>query len=200
MEGKDRQELVVIHDERLRRTTGLPGRVSERTFDQILEIDAGGACIPSLQMVFDEVATYAQHKRSALSEFTINVELKGPGCAEPLHTFIQRQAKLPRLMFSSFDHQQLFELRALDAHYPIAPLYDKWPSRRRTSWIETAAQLTAVAVNLNWRLCNLERVSAITAAGYDVNAYTVNDPEIAKRLEEMGVSGIFTDRPDLFLS
>jgi glycerophosphoryl diester phosphodiesterase len=40
---------------------------------------------------------------------------------------------------------------------------------------------------------------AVRAGGRRVWAYTVNEPELARRLAEAGVSGLFTDHPERFL-
>jgi glycerophosphoryl diester phosphodiesterase len=53
---------------------------------------------------------------------------------------------------------------------------------------------------LSVRITTAKRVRAIQQAGYEVWVYTVNRPEEAERLAEMGVSAIFSDRPDLMLA
>jgi glycerophosphoryl diester phosphodiesterase len=61
-------ELIVIHDDRIERTTNGAGYVMEKTLDYLQSLDAGkGQRIPTLREVFDAV-----DRRSG-----INVELKG---------------------------------------------------------------------------------------------------------------------------
>ena len=68
-------ELVVFHDDRLERTTNGEGLLMGQSFDYLRSLDAGdGELIPTLAEVFDVAA----------DRVGINVELKGPGTAEPV--------------------------------------------------------------------------------------------------------------------
>ncbi len=65
-------ELIVIHDERLERTTNGTGCVMDKTLAYLRSLDAGkGQRIPTLREVFDCVDR----------RVGINVELKGPDTA-----------------------------------------------------------------------------------------------------------------------
>ena len=77
---------------------------------------------------------------------------------------------------------------------PVAPLFGRW----RENGLEIARALRAHAVNISDRIAIPERVTAIVDAGFACYVFTVNDVQHAKDLKEMGVSGVFTDRPDLF--
>jgi glycerophosphoryl diester phosphodiesterase len=52
-----------------------------------------------------------------------------------------------------------------------------------------------VALHLHVRLATRAAVSAAAAAGLPVLVYTVNAPELARRLFARGVAGVFTDLP-----
>ena len=65
-------ELIIIHDERLERTTNGTGYVRDTSLAYLRSLDAGkGQCIPTLREVLDSVDRRAG----------INVELKGPNTA-----------------------------------------------------------------------------------------------------------------------
>ena len=189
------ETLAVIHDKTLDRTTDRKGPVAELSPADLASTDAGGASIPTLAEVFDLVQQHANHTDAPITEFLLNVELKGAGTAAVVADFLSQRADKPRLLVSSFDHQELRTFRQLDSLTPVAPLYDKW----RTDWQQTATDLHATAVNLGWRICTQRRVQKITQAGFELYAYTVNRKSIAQRLASWGVTGIFTDRPDRFL-
>ena len=73
------EQLVVIHDRTLGRTTNGSGFVTRKSFAYLRSLDAGqGEHIPTLAEVFDTV------DRRAL----INVELKGPHTAAPVGALI----------------------------------------------------------------------------------------------------------------
>ena len=185
-------QLLVLHDSELERTTSGSGELADHDLAHLRSLDAGnGEQIPLLE----EVAELINAHRAATGITTVlNVELKGTDTAAATAAFAARHLELPVLV-SSFRHSELAAYRQLRPGDWIAPLY----ARYDPDWPETAARLEACAVNLSSRIATPARVQAIRAAGYLVFVYTVNQLRAARRLEGMGVSGVFTDRPDRLL-
>lgn len=182
-------DLLVIHDRQLSRTTNGRGLVSDFTTDHLRTLDAGnGQAIPLLAEV---VELLLKHRSETGETVALNIELKGPLTAEPVASILEQWRMLPVLV-SSFDHDELRRFRSLDNTTAVAPLYDRY----NEAWPQTAAELAASAVNLSARIATRQRVSKMRQAGYRVFVYTVNDIGQAERLRDMGVSGVFTDRPD----
>lgn len=173
-------ELVVIHDEWVERTTDGAGRVADLPFAALRRLDAGGGeRIPTL----DEVL------RAVPPDVAVNIELKGPGTAEPV---AERLAGADRpLLVSSFDWAELHRFHALCGHVACAPLCGRWQPNLK----QFAAEIGAWSVNLANRLPNSTRVERIRGWGCRCLVYTVNDPLRARELAAMGVAGIFTDDP-----
>lgn len=183
--------LAVIHDFKLDRTTNRTGLVADLTEAQLAQIDAGdGAGLPTLSQVFTAVANHANPPK------LINIEIKGRSSAALLSKFIENYQGNIEILVSSFDHAELIAFRALDATTPVAPLYDKW----QADWREMATHLDASAVNLGSRICTEKRIGQIKAAGYCLYVYTVNRVATAKKLAGWGADGVFTDRPDRYLT
>ena len=93
---------------------------------------------------------------------------------------------------SSFKLKELKAFRAADKHTPIAPLFHRWED----SCTEIGEELNAVAINCSVKIVNENRVKLIKEGGFKVFVYTVNSPNKAEELFNMGVDGIFTDHPD----
>jgi glycerophosphoryl diester phosphodiesterase len=186
-------ELIVIHDAKLNRTTSGRGAVSEYSIERLRTLDAGnGQQIPLLSEV---VSLVRQHEQTARHPITLNIELKGPDTALPTADFLSAEPKLP-VLISSFNHKELQLFREQAANVPVAPLYDRY----RSDWHTTATKLGASAVNLSAKIVTSERVRAMQRAGFAVFVYTVNSLEEGLQLKEMGVNGIFTDRPDKLMT
>ncbi|MYJ75784.1 MAG: glycerophosphodiester phosphodiesterase, partial [Gammaproteobacteria bacterium] len=97
-------EVVVIHDERVDRTTNGVGLVRDLTFAELRRLDAGdGQRVPTLKEVLDLVPEH----------MLVNIELKGVGTAEPVAAIVgdlalgAKRGRLPALLVSSFDHGEL---------------------------------------------------------------------------------------------
>ena len=177
------RELVVIHDDTVDRTTDGTGALTDFSFEKLRQLDAGdGERIPILKEVLDLVTT----------SVGVNVELKGPGTATAVAKVLRQYSH--RKLVSSFDHEELRQFVADGSGIPVAPLFGRW----RENGLEIARALRAHAVNISDRIAIPERVTAIVDAGFACYVFTVNDVQHAKDLKEMGVSGVFTDRPDLF--
>lgn len=182
-------EVVVIHDERVDRTTNGTGRVSELSFAELRRLDAGaGQPIPTLKEVLDLIP----------EQVMVNIELKGPGTALPVAGILGDRAdgdettKLPSLLVSSFDHDELRRFHDICPGVPCAPL-----AKRFSDGLEpTVRALDAWSVNLSLRTATEAHVRAVRNWGRRCFVYTVNDLATAHALRAIGVTGVFTDYPD----
>ena len=99
------EELFVIHDSRVDRTTNGSGKIAELTREQIESLDAGnGQKIPTLS----EVLAFINGRCG------VNIELKGAGTAGPvcdlLNTLLNRSHLSSPILISSFDYRELDEV------------------------------------------------------------------------------------------
>ena len=78
---------------------------------------------------------------------------------------------------------------------PRAMLFRKVPS----NWTEIAVELGCATINADQRYLSEGLVADVSAAGYPVLAYTVNDAARARQLFGWGVTSVFSDAPDIML-
>ncbi len=64
-------------------------------------------------------------------------------------------------------------------------------------WQRAAAALGCSNLHIAGRALSGKRVVWIKRAGYQLAAFTIDDPKQAKRLAALGVDCIITDRPDM---
>lgn len=179
-------ELLVIHDDKLNRTTDGSGFVEAQTLAYLRSLNAGdGEKIPLLS----EVIELVDHRCK------INIELKGKGTANPvnelLSKFIAEGWHEDEFLISSFDHKEL--ANAATGIKRGALFY-----KQSDSMFDRAASLNAYAVNLSLKITDPETVSQAHEKGYKVFVYTVNSHDEMLALKQIGVDGVFTNFPDLF--
>ena len=177
--------LLVIHDDRLERTTSGSGDIQCHGIGQLRALDAGGGQpIPFVEEVFEALPP----------EVGINVELKGSATAEPVFAMLRDFGDQQRdVLVSSFNLGELRRFAQLArGAFDVAPLFQRWNGRIPRA----AAELGAWAVNLGVRAATRRHVQELRSGGLRVLVYTVNNPVDAQRLFSWGVSGIFTDFPD----
>jgi glycerophosphoryl diester phosphodiesterase len=189
---------VLLHDDRLERTTDGRGRVSALPLAAVRRCDAGtwfhssfaGERVPTLEealMLLAELGLGA------------NVELKAARGKEAatgaaVADLLARTwpADLGHLLISSFMHGALAAARDRAPHIARGILFRRVPRH----WRSVAAGLGCVTIHADHQRFRPAVLSEIRRAGYPLLAYTVNDPERAKTLFDFGVNSVFSDVPD----
>jgi glycerophosphoryl diester phosphodiesterase len=181
-------ELVVIHDDRLERTTNGRGCVWEKTLEELKNLDAGkGQKIPTLKEVFDLINKKVQ----------INIELKGENTAEPVseaikYFILQNGWKEEMFLVSSFNHQELKKFKELMPNIRIGILITEIP----INYAKIAQDLNAWSINPSMEFINQTFIDDAHSRGLKVLIWTVNSSEDIKRMKSLGVDGVFSNFPD----
>ena len=178
--------LMVIHDDRLERTTNGHGRLVDHSFAALRALDAGrGERIPTLDEVLDLVGARAE----------VVVELKGADTAAPVAALLRARgpAAAAGVVVSSFDHVELARLRALLPTVRRGALVAGVPLR----YAAFARELDAHSVHMSADFLRVPFVDDARRRGMAVWVFTVNRADEAERLRALGVDGVFSDVPDV---
>jgi glycerophosphoryl diester phosphodiesterase len=196
------REPILLHDDRLDRTSDGQGAVARLPLAAIRQYDAGswfspdfaGEAIPTL---FETVAILAEFGLGA------NVELKagrasaaetGKVAAGALARFWP--AHLPAPLISSFSAEALLAAQREAPQIARGLLCRSIPR----DWRERAENLGCVSLHADQRRLSPAIVAKIRASGYSVLAYTVNEPARADALLTWGVTSVFSDVPHIILA
>jgi len=192
------EQLFLLHDDTLDRTTNGHGAAAEHTWQELAKLDAGawfgaGFASERLPTLADAAARCAQDAVAA------NIEIKPcPGREALTGRLVAMgalefwQGQTPPLL-SSFSFEALAAARDAVPSLPRGMLFEAVPDE----WLRIVRELDCVSLHASHRYLTAQRVADIRAAGLRVLAYTVNDPERAKLLAQWGVDMICTDRIDL---
>lgn len=175
--------LVIIHDKKVDRTTNGRGLVKEMTLRELKKLDAGkGEKIPTLEEVFD------------LGKGTIKfvVELKDRGTEEKVINLIRDKGLVDDVFLVSFHCDLIKRAKSLEP-------------RIRTGLImlfsfDTAGrgkECNADAVAPSQHFITRGMVERVHKNGMFLFTWTVDSPKKAKKLKDMGVDGIVTNKPDV---
>lgn len=174
------EELVVFHDETLDGLTDATGRVAETPLETLRSLTVGDseATIPTLAAVFEAVP----------DGVGLNVELKENGLAEDCLAVFDRYDN--DVLVSSFDADALREFATV-SDVPLALLFANGPDAA----LDVARDIGCGAVHPFRRCCDAGVVDTAHGAGFDVNAWTVQNGTQADRLASLGVDGLIVDAP-----
>lgn len=181
------EELVVIHDRELCRTTNGTGVLEDYSLPELLKLDAGlGEKIPTLWQVLELVQ----------NRCVLNIELKGHDTTEPLLKLLHKarselHTDWSKLLVSSFHHPLLQHIKTLAPELAIGALTASIP----LNYCEFATELGAMSVNCDRAFINEAMVQDAKKRGLKVFVYTVNNQREARRLQQLGVDGIFCNFP-----
>lgn len=162
--------------------------------------DFAGEPIPTLGQVLDRFG----------GQVLIDIEIKThPMRAElaaGVVAEVQRLGLQDQVVVTSFDPFMLEQVKLLDASIPRGQLTATFKDADqnavtklvlRRMWLNGKSEPQFIAVE-HTRVTK-RFVRKQNRKGCQVWAWTVNDPEEMKRLLELGVTGLITDRPDLGL-
>lgn len=172
---------VVIHDERVDRTTNGTGAVAELPLAELQLLDAGdGTRIPSLEEVLDLVGA-AVH---------VDIEVKAAAAADAVLAVTARRPAL-RYAVSSFDHTVLEHVKSRTSNVEVWPLTIGASDQA----IAVAHDLGSSYLAMHEQFVNAEILDYLRGRSIEAWVWTVNDPARARELATMGVAGICTDDP-----
>jgi glycerophosphoryl diester phosphodiesterase len=198
-----RDALVLIHDKELGASTSGRGNVRDHTLEELRRVDAGeGETIPTLEEAASLIKGRAQ----------MNVDLKESGYEGEVLQVLRKHGVLGDVLISSLIPASLRMVKALAPEvlvglsYPSTRPYltpfirlTPWLMRLTMSWRISGmiAAASADAAMVRYQLITPQLVTAAHRVGYRVLAWTVDDQFVMRRLKQMGIDGIASNRPDL---
>lgn len=192
---------VVIHDLDLDKTTDGTGPVEALDLAEIKKLDAGSKFAPNFKG--EQIPTLDEAFETLGPEMFVNVELKSisyrPNGLEPAALAVLRKHKAEkRVIVSSFNPFALRRFRALAPDIPIGYLYTpEEPLYLRNGWLMIG--LKHEARHPHHEMIDAKFMAWAKRKGYQVNTWTVDDPERVKVLRDLGVNAIISNRPDVAL-
>ncbi len=188
---------VLAHDPDLVRLAGCDSLVRDLTVDQLCDIDLGGG---------HRIATLAQALR-AFPDSRFNIDIKDAESIDAVATAVADARATARVLITSFSEARRRRAVALlpqvatsasARRFAVALVLAKlgWVGAvRRTLRGLDAVQVPERAYTIH--IATRRVIHALRSAGVTVHFWTINDPIEMRRLFDLGVDGIVTDRPDL---
>ncbi|MFT5470260.1 MAG: glycerophosphoryl diester phosphodiesterase [Verrucomicrobiales bacterium] len=197
-------QVVCIHDGTAMRTGGQDLKISETTLTDLQKLEYGAWKDPRWKG--EPIPTLAEVLKSIPDGKLFFLEVKGgPVIVPALAAEIRKsELKAEQIVIIAFNAQVIAEakkaLPEIKACWLASFKQDKdsgeWtPSA--ASIIETLKRIGADGVDCRAELAAVDEgfVKEIRAAGMELHCWTVNNPEQARRLQQLGFDSITTDRP-----
>lgn len=179
--------LVAFHDADLSRTCGRPGRIDQLPWSEVSQARVDGRePIPR----FDDLM-------EAFPTARINIDCKADSGVEALIAAVRRHDCLDRICVGSFNDVRLRRLRsALGSGLcsSFGPI--QVAALRVNAPIPGGGQCAQVPVRAGHvTVVDRRTVQRAHRRGHQVHVWTIDDDDEMRRLLDLGVDGIMTDRP-----
>lgn len=171
-------ELAVIHDPILKRLFGSSKPVSLLTLSELKEVSKGRE-IPTL----DEVL--------ASLHIDLIVEIKVHGIEEKV---LSKLKKFPhKVMISSFYPKVLKKIRALDGNIELGLAIGYGELHLLPFILSLTRKINLTSINPRNTIVSSTLVSFFRLSKKKVYVWTVNDEKEYRRMQRLGVDGVYTD-------
>ena len=189
--------VVVIHDEKVDRTTGASGNVRDLTLEELRKLDA--SYIYTGQMGFNPVPTFEEYcEWVAGTDLVTNIELKTgvypyPDIEAKVWELIEKYHLENKVIISSFNHYSILRMKELAPELPYGLLEESW-------LVNAGAYVAGVGVQAYHPYhggLNAESVAEIKSHGIAINTWTVNDEARVRELMALGVDIVIGNFPDM---
>ncbi|MFT8871776.1 MAG: glycerophosphodiester phosphodiesterase [Sporolactobacillus sp.] len=191
------QKVVVIHDDKVNRTTNGKGQVKNFTLEELKQLDAGSwfspkygeERIPTLIEVLNLLADYRG---------LLNIEFKTdrniyPGIEARVFQLVKQYRPDDAVVYSSFNHESLIRMKQIDPEAETALLL--W-ERLADPWRYT--EQTGASAQHLWEASAFSETTAqLHAHNIKVRAWTVNKPKNMHIGFNVGVDALITDYPEV---
>ena len=188
------KKVVLFHDKNTKKITGHNLTIMDATWEELKPL----VVIPrktnrpeytheTIPLLEDVLAVIPEDRM-------LVIEIKtGPEILPHLQKVIEQHWKSGKISFIAFDFETIKKTKAL---YPETPCY--YLSSFKTDinkHFDAVVESGLNGVDLRQNIIDGELMERCHASGLDVWCWTVNDPEIALKMQKLGVSAVTTDRP-----
>ena len=187
--------IIVMHDDNLKRTTGLDKNVWEVTYDEIKNLDNGAFFDPEFAgtkiCTLDEAIKLAA---SAKDKLYLNIEIKrnghDDGITEKVVQIILDNNYLNYCDITSQDYSTLEEVREINPY--VLTAYTSVIGIGNIESLEAAD-----IISIQETFATYENIERIHNAGKRVFVWTINEQDTMEQLANLNVDAILTNDPRL---
>ena len=199
------EEVIVLHDRTLQRTSTGNGPARNYSLEEIRRLDAGSWFHP--MFVEQRIPTLSEVFRQIGSRLWVDVEMKSdllhrepPGLLEEKVIDVVRTCGMDeRVMFSSFNHQLLLNIKRINSSAITGVLFDFLHDFGRSP-SKLAERVGAKVFKCATRELTRRMVHDAHTHDIAVYVYTLNSVPGVKRMLTYGVDGILSNNADDIVS
>lgn len=175
-------EIVIIHDELIDRTSNGTGKVNSLTLKELRNFDFGfGEKILTLKEILLEFG----------NKYWLNIEIKEAGLEEQLVQLIYKYKISEKVVVSSFYGEVLNKIKEIRSEIPTAFLYD-FPINDLD---ELTNEIRIDGIHPGKDQINQKLIDQAHERSLSVRSWTIDEIDLALNFASINIDGIITNTP-----
>ncbi len=191
---------VIFHDAQLNRHTNGKGLLSKHTLAELKKLNAGSWFDPRFSdqriPTLEEVLAFASGK------IALNIEIKSEAVSDKIEVekkcleLVKKYRMINHVLFSSFDYRVVTHFKKIDPKIPAALVYNNREPKKKLPH-QITREYQADAFNCNYLQLTKKWIRDLHKHNIPNFIYTVDNEAKMRKLITAGVTGIFTNKPDV---
>lgn len=184
-------KIVIFHDETINSKSSGTGKISDHTYDELLNMDFGSWF--DKKFAGEKIVLFEDFCKEFLSEnLTFAIELKCSGIEEDALRIIYKYKRHDCIYITSFSFEALENVRKLDENIKIGWLVEKINPQN----IDKLLRIRGNQICPDAAKVTREDVDLAKKYGLEVRLWGVVNEEIMKKTYSLGIEGMTVNFPD----
>jgi len=189
-------ELVIMHDSTLERTTNGHGKIRNHSLQEIRQLDARqGEKVPLLS---EAIQLACESQKRLFVEVKGATEAEGLAIAEAAVRALEADSFLSQIVLTSFSPSALLRAKAIQPE--LSTMLDPSPQDGSLTPRQICAQVLGAGANCvsyDFRFLTPEIATECQLTGLSLWPWDPDEPDDMRQMIKLGVPGIITNRPDV---
>ncbi len=193
-------KLVVIHDETVDRTTFGSGRVSQLTWEELQQLDAGAW--KGQEFSGERIPCFEEVLQLVNGQTVLHAEIKQPGTERQIVEAVRAHNAVQWVKLSSFHPKAIAAAKQAAPEVSCGLIGGPRVGASDdtfAAFVREALQHGASAVTVHYSALTPERVRYCHQRYLFIGTWTVNDARLAAQMVAMGIDALASDFPDMVL-
>lgn len=196
LQGTADEQVVVIHDASLDRTTDQSGQIKETSLETIKQADAGTWFDP--KFAGESVPTLAEALVSIADNAIALLEIKDVSITKSVVRIVQNMDMVEQSVIISFHSSAIQTVRSLEPRLPTGYIIGSKENIEPIQLCQQLGLLGSSLLNVDHRLVTEDFIYETRRRGITLWCWTVDDIGRMRELQELGIQGITSNRPEYF--
>lgn len=185
-------KIVIFHDKKIDKKSSGSGRISDYTYEQLLQFDFGSWF--NKKYAGEKIVLFENFAKQFLSKkLFFAIELKVSGIEYDVLNIIKKYSNFDNIYITSFDYQILYNVRKINHDVKLGWLIE---DNINNDNITKALNINCSQICPNAQKVSKEEIKLANASGLAVRLWGVVNEDVMKKCYKLDIEGMTVNFPD----